>query len=176
MSGDTKVCEGCGMRFARRPRCSPRTFQAQKFCGVMCRGAARRRHLAVDTADTVDCAYFAGLLDGEGCISLYPTRTGRVALRVYVANTDRAVLDEMAAKFGGAVVPVSRRSNPDARDCWRWRCNGNQASEVLVQLRPYLRIKPEQATLAIDAMARPMAERHAYVDQMRSIDQGRRRG
>lgn len=105
---------------------------------------------AVDALSELDCAYLAGLIDGEG--SIYILRhTGRgEKLTFYpavsIAMTHRGVLDWVAALFGVSVSDVPR--TPDGwRDQHLFRIHGKRAVALCCRLLPYLRVKREQARL-----------------------------
>jgi len=109
-----------------------------------------------------DWAYAAGLVDGEGCISVTRSFTRssdrfNYGVCVVVANRDRAVLDWMQVIWGGWVVATSARQG-HSRDCWNWRSpTGLSAKPFLTGLRPWLRIKGPQcdnALVMIDLLQR----------------------
>ena len=113
----------------------------------------------VEMHDAVTLAYVAGLLDGEGSIvigvSKPSTSRGNKSpshwLQVGVTNTDRKLIDWLLLTFGGHISDNSHSpSRKKQRPCWAWRIMGNQAKTFLEAIHPYLRIKCEQAELAID--------------------------
>jgi hypothetical protein len=100
----------------------------------------------------IDAAYIAGLFDGEGCVLISTKqRFGRAVfwLEISITNTDKPVLDWILATVGGRMQkkPHNKKGN---RDLWRWRASSREAAGVLEILLPYLRIKREQARLAIE--------------------------
>lgn len=108
--------------------------------------------------DAVTLAYVAGLLDGEGSIVIGVSKPsasrGNIApshwLQVGITNTDRGLIDWLLLTFGGHVSDNSHSpSRKKQRPCWAWRIMGNQAKTFLETLHPYLRIKREQAEIAI---------------------------
>jgi len=96
-------------------------------------------------------AYAAGLIDGEGCIYITRASRGRAyAPRVDVGMTVKAndLLASLQASYGGTVHLMRSRSDrwEEAR-CWSvW---GSEALAFLERVLPYLRLKVEQARLAI---------------------------
>lgn len=95
-----------------------------------------------------DYAYTAGLLDGEGSISITP----KLYLSVKIRNTDKPVLlwlqevlHRFLAKSGGLY-----KNNSTNKQCFSLEFNGKHAKSVLEFLLPYLRIKKRQAELAIE--------------------------
>lgn len=108
-------------------------------------------------------AYAAGLFDGEGCVTISLTRpkmqtnrrlTPRYDLQTKISNTHRPILEWMHDNFGGVIITHYPRSkNRDAsnwRQAWIWQIKCYPAQKVLELLLPYLKIKREQAILAIE--------------------------
>ena len=101
--------------------------------------------------------YVAGLLDGEGHISIIhrPRRDrGRKdewQSHIHVAFTmcDRAPLDAVAERFGGPVIPLKQTSSV-WRPAFRWQSAGPPAEALLRAARPYLLVKHRQADLALE--------------------------
>ena len=102
-----------------------------------------------------ELAYFAGIIDGEGCLSLTvgKRRANGLSLtratQLYVGNTDPRVIQWIQSRFGGSVAlrpsPHPERHKP----LWRWLCSGANIEPVLRAVLPYLIIKREQATLIL---------------------------
>jgi len=104
-----------------------------------------------------DAAYVAGLLDGEGSIVL-SVRSGRewakrsdYTLLVRIHNTCKEVLDWTVTVAGGRVYCSSRANRH--RPMYQWTIHSVQAAEFLRLMLPYLRIKRDQALLALDFQA-----------------------
>lgn len=122
----------------------------------------------VDALSELDCAYLAGLIDGEG--SIYVLRhTGRgEKLTFYpaisIAMTHRGVLDWVASLFDLSVSDVPRSPN-GWRDQSMFRIHGKRAVALCRRLLPYLRVKGEQAMLIQafpfeNRIGRPRSGRH----------------
>jgi hypothetical protein len=100
-------------------------------------------------------AYFAGLFDGEGCISINKTSGPKnkpykrygFQLRVSVTNTNIDILNALQEKYGGKVY-IRKKKN--ARDYGNWITVSNQCLEPLKSWLPYLIIKKNQALVALD--------------------------
>lgn len=100
----------------------------------------------------VERAYMAGLLDGEGHIGItllsQPNGGKRHELSVTVTNTKIDALQQIAADWDGKIAQIRKR-----REGWsevadiRW--NSESAVRMLEAVLPYLRIKQEQARIAI---------------------------
>ena len=97
-------------------------------------------------------AYAAGILDGEGTISI---RKQRASPRGYnptfyawvsVYNTNQDVMRWLKARFGGQYRP--RKHKPGHRTCYVWLVTGKSERLFLEAVYPYLIIKRRQADLA----------------------------
>lgn len=113
--------------------------------------------------DIATLAYIAGLVDGEGC--LHAAVQKRLAARnvtglrvdftkcVTVQMTDRSVIEWLAEVTGVGTVT---RHAPSKRRCgtkpiWNWRILGaGPIVQFLRAIRPYLRVKAEQADMLIE--------------------------
>ncbi len=91
-------------------------------------------------------AYAAGIVDGEGSISIF--RTGRSlipTIRVDVGMTHFGVISWLRQMFGGTDTQTFAGRN---RPLYRWHISGHGAIAVLEQLTPWLRVKQAHAWLA----------------------------
>ena len=92
-----------------------------------------------------DIAYTAGLVDGEGSIIIaksYSTKYGNCyRITTTIANNNLVILEWVNDKFGGHI----HKSN----SCYMWQLNGKKCHKFLTSLTPYLKIKSEQAELAL---------------------------
>lgn len=87
-------------------------------------------------------AYFAGLIDGEGCISAYPNGAGgspKPCLRV--AMTDEAVIRNLREHFGLGNIYGYQPKRPNSKYVWHWTVLNQNCLEVLRQIFPYLQVK-----------------------------------
>lgn len=97
-------------------------------------------------------AYLAGIIDGEGSISIGITKRIRKGvvyrnhyLRLQVTNTDSALI-QWLNKLGGSTAERKLRADyPTARVVYSWNKQCRQAGEVLEQVYPYLITKRKQA-------------------------------
>lgn len=98
----------------------------------------------------VEIAYFAGLFDGEGCIGAGKNQWENIHIRLAVKMTDESVIRLLHEKFGGHFysIPEDRLTNRKARYVWcLYACDC--VLGVLDLMLPYLRVKREQAELAV---------------------------
>ena len=103
--------------------------------------------------ENTDLAYTAGIIDGEGSILveklLNKSRKEnqvRHCLRVNVTNTDYNLIIWLKENFGGSIWSYDL---PSYRKCYHWKLNGVKASAFLKSLLPYLKVKQQQAKLAV---------------------------
>lgn len=101
-----------------------------------------------------DLAYFAGIVDGEGAISicrkLNPKRQDGTHLYtcvLQVGMTKPEAIRALQTAFGGRVYRAKARK-ANHSPVFYWRIEANGAASVLRQLVPFLRIKQRQALLA----------------------------
>lgn len=100
-----------------------------------------------------DLAYFAGLLDGEGCIVIVAVKHSygiEYKARILVVNTDRKMIEWCVEKFNG-FLHQRRFRNKKWKDCFSWhRGIAKKDEEWLRSLLPYMITKKERVQLLID--------------------------
>ena len=101
----------------------------------------------------VDLAYLAGLIDGEGSITLFTTSNPK-AFKIpclSVTSTDRYLLEPLLV-FGGSIQTKGRNRPAGHRQAYDYRVKGLAAVEAIRQLFPYLRhfTKRSRAQLILD--------------------------
>ncbi len=99
-------------------------------------------------------AYAAGLVDGEGCITIQrisrPKRGYCIyQLRVIIANTEHVMLDWLQLCFGGSVQQKAEK-RVNRKDCWVWSIVSRQAGLFLEKILPYMVTKKVRAEIAIE--------------------------
>lgn len=96
-------------------------------------------------------AYVAGLIDGEGCITI-PGRgeNGPLSVRIDVGMSDSAqpLLKSLACRYGGK-VRFSRAPSRKWKGAHAWGVFGKSAAELLRRILPYMMLKRDQAQMAI---------------------------
>lgn len=106
-------------------------------------------------ATIADLAWLAGIIDGEGSIFVMRNhRTDRereynYILRISVQSTDEIMAPECKniTEEGYVYRVFEKRENQ--QDSWKWQVNGRAATRILEELLPYLKVKKNQAELAI---------------------------
>jgi len=103
-----------------------------------------------------DWAYLAGIIDGEGCISVAITRNGAYYLQLRISQKNKGDLKKLQTKFGGRL-----NSNSNTQS-YQLHWYGRDAEPILRNILPYLIWKKDEAELAI-----------AFIDQIMISRQGR---
>ncbi len=104
-----------------------------------------------DFSSDVFIAWAAAWLDTEGCISItYNScskgmRYRRHQLKIGIVQADTRPLKMLQKAYGGNIVLKKRFPNP----CWSLTLHSRQAKNMLVSILPYLVVKKEAASLAI---------------------------
>jgi hypothetical protein len=101
-----------------------------------------------------DCAYAAGFFDGEGTVFIAEDRGRKEArgpiynMRVLASQVDPAPIHWLQSKWGGT---VTRRPGSESRQAnWVWNCFAQKAAAFLRDVRPYLKVKADEADIAIE--------------------------
>lgn len=98
-----------------------------------------------------DCAYLAGIIDGEGCVSIGCRKgVGTFTIHLVIASTDIQFLYDLQALWGGIGSMCLRNKTTEKNwsPALQWTITGYDVIEVLKLTRPYMRIKASQADLA----------------------------
>lgn len=156
---EAKICLACGKPFLVGGRGRP--VKRTKLCSWECQRASRYRHSQrCNELNTADAAYLAGFLDGEGCISICSGNKGGAKgsayLRVTLSNSNRDVLDWSKIVTGIGGITHRGAQSKKHKEGFQFVVHGDGALTLLKQLRPYLKIKTEQADLGIACQERVM--------------------
>ena len=142
--------------------------------------------------EQTDLAYIAGIIDGEGNISLIAARVKRPVpksgparpeartaqydasgtrlrhfLGVGVGMTDELIPMMLKNAFGGSIYYYENR--PGWKGIWRWLITSNKALAFLRAIQPYLRLKVAQAEIAIQFQEARHPNR--LTPEQRTVDQ-----
>jgi hypothetical protein len=128
-----------------------------------------------------DWAYFAGLFDGEGSVTISQVtrltdtvscRAGQTLtnMSLRIANNNPVPLKELEDRFGGRV-----RQHSLNRESFVWICQGAKACEFARGILPYSRIKPEQLKIYLTFAAlkrrRPQGSVKLTKEELRSREE-----
>lgn len=104
----------------------------------------------------IDLAYTAGIIDGEGSIGIYTDNLKRkhpcYCLQVGVTSADEWLPMWLKFAFGGYVYKME--TPPQHKTKWYWTVRARQAKNFIELVLPYLRLKREQAEIAIKFQSR----------------------
>lgn len=129
--------------------CKARENARRRYSGLVYTGKAAGRFKESNLTlpdDAVTLSYIAGLIDGEGCITL-----ANKCWRIQVAMTDEPVIRWLGT-FGGSVS--ERKRYGKRKRNWRWLImRQSEVVEFLMATMPYLRVKRDQAENAIREIA-----------------------
>jgi len=98
-------------------------------------------------------AYTAGMIDGDGCISLRkktsPGRRGYIfGISVSVGSTDEWLCQWLKMQFGSA-IHAPRMKKSTWKQYYLWAIADKKAYELLKLVKPYLQIKRQQAEVCM---------------------------
>lgn len=142
------------------------------------RAMKNRECLTTDTLDgSVDDklthAYLAGILDGEGCISSAFTPEGKPMFRIRMGNNFKPLVDLFQRIYGGWFHTQQAYDKVD--EFYTWEITTKDLKErFLLQTLPYLRVKREQAKIALELVRLPSSPnrelRKKLCDKIRLIN------
>lgn len=92
-----------------------------------------------------DLAYAAGYLDGEGCFTIGVNWR----IEICCTNTCRDAIQWLKDTFGGSMSGEISGRKPGWRPTYQWRVSNQQATDMLIAIKPYLREKAPQADLLL---------------------------
>jgi len=93
----------------------------------------------VKALSPVDAAYLAGLIDGEGTVTLSRRhRNDQRQLVVSIANTERRLLEWTLDTVGAGKITGKRISSPLHSPSFTYSIANRQALQLLEQIAPYL--------------------------------------
>lgn len=115
----------------------------------------------------MDIRYLAGLIDGEGTITLSREHARAKVRRpvLSIQMCDEELIREICLNYGGTVVvrhPRSANSNPS----WTWTLTNDRAVKLLHQLRPHLRLRSKRlrAAFILDLLTLSIVKNGRYTE------------
>lgn len=105
------------------------------------------------TYSALDIGYMAGVLDGEGSLSIYRYGTGQFLPRVEVAQKNLEWLKGLQDLWGGTIIYHQRQTEAQALN-WTLQILGEDLTRLLTAVMPYLRMKSQQARLCLEMRRR----------------------
>lgn len=103
--------------------------------------------------DPLTLAYLAGVIDSDGFITINRSvRNGKEYFGAVIGiSGTRTEPHELAASLWGGKVACYQPKNPRHRAQFQWSRQGDAAVGPILAVQPYLRIKQEQARIALEA-------------------------
>lgn len=103
---------------------------------------------------SIEDAYFAGIIDGEGCISFYSRKGGRSSgkthtIAIAVSMTWKPIIEALQKRFGGSIHKRTK-PHPQLKQQYSWTVAANLAKKCLEAVAPYLIEKKDQAVLVLE--------------------------
>lgn len=118
----------------------------------------------------ISVEWMAGIVDGEGCIGIYPRGGAREEyyLQLRVTNTEIELVKPFEKAFGGSLRVVKEgRYNLNGLDYYVWTVSHKKAASALATLLPLLRSSRKQKAAALGVkfqrqknLVRPWAKGH----------------
>jgi hypothetical protein len=106
--------------------------------------------------------YLAGLFDGEGYIGISVSGgKGRPKLHYLVCSLGmihEGAVEAFKTEFGGCVTRKEKTSS--GKTLYRWKTSNENARQFLMEIRPCLFVKAEQAAVALEFCATRVRTRH----------------
>ena len=117
-----------------------------------------RPHGRINTLSIADAAYIAGIVDADGCVTASLSRNSHrfPSPLLIVTNSDFELITWLKSVVGAGTsyLTKTRPCRPDQnRDNWnpvhRYQLTGWRATNLMVQLCPYMRVKAQRAKLVM---------------------------
>ena len=89
-------------------------------------------------------AYFAGLIDGEGCVDVYNYKQGTLKRPVVKVDMTCEITVRRLHNYFGGYCSI-KKTRAGTKPQWRWEVTFQNAVRVCKQLAPYLVTKAEGA-------------------------------
>lgn len=131
--------------------------------------------MATSKQRDIDLAYLAGIIDGEGTVSIYKGHNTNkygedkvyYSIRIYVSGTDARLITWLQDTFGGKVTSRTRK-NDKWRDEYKWTLAGVDAVMLLRDVEPLLLLKREQAKIILQSSTE---DRESAYNNVKSLNQ-----
>ena len=98
-------------------------------------------------------AYLAGLIDGEGTISIYLNHRGYYITQTSITQVNEPLIRWLQETFGGNVHNVKNNNPNKHQERWKWQITSTLMREHLPRTLPYLRLKRRHAEIAIEFLS-----------------------
>lgn len=100
----------------------------------------------VNSLTATDAAYFAGIIDGEGCFTATVSK-GSVRGCLEIGSVHKSFTEQLQAMIGVGNIRVQNRRRKNARPLHVLSISLGSLKSLLVQVESYLRLKKQQAKM-----------------------------
>jgi hypothetical protein len=115
-----------------------------------CSSSVIGRQIRERTLVDRDCrAYLAGIIDGEGCISVGWRKGKYITPTLQITNTNKDLMEWLVRTCGGTNYRKGADGRSTRKQCWYWIAAGRVARDIIEAVRPYLIVKNKQADLIL---------------------------
>lgn len=117
-------------------------------------------------------AYLAGLIDGEGTVSLRRKIGNHFNIEVYITSSNKPMLEWVQRIFGGKIYTYLRKNDNVRLPQHKWHVHSRDAEALLRLVQPYLIIKGLHAELALrfrENMNRDTSWHREFADRVKVI-------
>lgn len=94
----------------------------------------------------LNLAYAAGLVDGEGCLSINRCNQ-QFQPRIAVSMTNPTGLELLVSLFGGNILEPKHKVI--RKQLYEWKLHNSKAINAILELIPYLKVKLPQAAVLL---------------------------
>lgn len=154
------LVEGCQERKRSRGRCS--RHYRQWLYSPEGQAAKQKYNTPVEfkvPKSEIERAYLAGLIDGDGCITLRDPVNGYWAIKI--SMTDKEIIDWLFANVGGTVTSFLHKNRKRRMYLWQLSAHAD-VRQFLIAVAPHLKVhakqgKAQAALAGIEAKTRKKA-------------------
>ena len=99
----------------------------------------------------IEKAYFAGIIDGEGTITLTRKHNNQMPSPLLsVSNNNLELLEYIQGITNCGKIRAKKKAKPHHNQSWQWQTNSvNNILRVLEEIKAFLRVKKPQANLIL---------------------------
>ncbi len=125
-------------------------------------------HKRVRTLTKTESAYLAGIIDGEGTVTLtYRNKSSQRQLAVTVSSTDRRLLEYILRIVGAGKITNKKISRVNHSPAYTFQISNRQALSMLKQIAPFLRTyKRERTRIALSGYLKVTPRNGKYSAEM----------
>lgn len=107
----------------------------------------------METIPNTQYAYLAGLVDGEGTISIYLNQRGYYITHTSITLTSEDLILWLQETFDGNVHHIKNDRKAEHQERWKWQISSTLMRTHLPSMLPYLRLKRRHAEIALEFLS-----------------------